>query len=91
MTEEVHSREFLEKKECLLIERQIIELRHRYKMEELEFERSSMELRHQFTLKEIHVKSKSVQRARQSYQIQHDKHLDIKEEKEESIKDDKRA
>lgn len=48
--EEEHSREFLERKCLIEMDRENITLKHKFKMEELEFERATSKMNHEMIL-----------------------------------------
>lgn len=72
--EEGHSREFLERKELVLLDRANIELKHKYKMEELEFDRESSRKFHEHQKEMQRIKSAEIQKSQQRREFNYHKH-----------------
>lgn len=57
------SQAYLEKKELLELEKQIVELRHKYKVEELQMQREFTHSDHEERMQEIRLKNRNIQRS----------------------------
>lgn len=57
------SKEFLERKALLDLEKEIVETRHRYKMEELQEQRDLNHSDHMERMSEIRLKNRNIQRS----------------------------
>lgn len=63
MTEIEKSKEFLERKALLDLEKEIVELRHEYKMQELKMQREINHADHIERMSEIRLKNRNIQRS----------------------------
>lgn len=58
-----HSPEFLERSELIRLDRENLELKHKFKMEELAFERENTKIFHEKELERIRIKSAEIRRS----------------------------
>ena len=66
--EEKHSREYLERAELQAKDKEMLEIKHKNKMEELAYERENARLFHQQELEKIRIKSAEIRRSQERNQ-----------------------
>ena len=66
-----HSPEYLERVELIRLDKELAEMRHKFKMEELMTERENTRIFHEKELEKIRIKSAEIRRSQERKEHQH--------------------